>query len=253
MAQAQQQPQQTGQKQQQQPQQRAPYNYTKHKGGTTGSASSASSANGSTSSGSQKQQQGPGIGATMKRQMPDATLHHPPIVMFAIGGIGTLAGTGTNVWQMITTYIAFWSMLNPSHSPTDLQSQPMDVVICGLIAFSFQFALIMLCFRIDSAWKKKNATVTLPKTQAVVSTAIEVVQHVNLVMVWGALGFIVDTVGDYTFISIYTASLDPASATFIIFLYAVALYALSTVAFVRSIEFLWAGFRAADAVRASRP
>jgi hypothetical protein len=39
---------------------------------------------------------------------------------------------------------------------------------------------------------------------------------------------------------------------FIIFCYAVALYALSTIAFVRSIEHLWAGFAAADNLKRER-
>jgi hypothetical protein len=137
-------------------------------------------------------------------------------------------------------------MFNPRGTPVDPGKQPAIFMICGLIAVSFQFALIMLVFRLDTTWKKHKVTGNTSIKEAARSTAIELVQHVNLVMVWGALGFVVDTIGDYTFIAIYTALLDPVTSTFIIFCYAVGLYALSTIAFVRSIEYLWAGFAASD-------
>jgi hypothetical protein len=47
------------------------------------------------------------------RQVPDQTVHQPPGAMFVIGGLGVLAGFGANVWQMITTFTAFWTMFNP--------------------------------------------------------------------------------------------------------------------------------------------
>ena len=184
------------------------------------------------------------------RQMPDQTVHTPPGAMYIIGGLGVLLGFGANIWQMITTFTAFWTMFNPKGTPVDPGKQPAIFMICGLIAVSFQFALIMLVFRLDTTWKKHRVTGGAPgvkgTAQAMRSTAIEVVQHVNLVVIWGGLGFVVDTIGDYTFIAVYTATLDPVTSTFIIFCYAVGLYALSTIAFVRSIEYLWAGFAAAD-------
>jgi hypothetical protein len=183
------------------------------------------------------------------RQVPDQTVHQPPGAMFLIGGLGVLAGFGANVWQMITTFTAFWTMFNPKGTPVDPGKQPAIFMICGLIAFSFQFALIMLVFRLDTTWKKHHIVGSNPlqsTKEAIRATAVEVVQHVNLVMVWGGLGFVVDTIGDYTFIAVYTAMLDPVTSTFIIFCYAVGLYALSTIAFVRSIEYLWAGFAASD-------
>ena len=145
---------------------------------------------------------------------------------------------------------AFWTMFNPAGTPVNPGKQPVVFMICGLIALSFQFALMMLVFRLDTTWKKHRVTGTIPAVkrtaQQFKSTAVEIVQHVNLVMVWGGLGFVVDTIGDYTFISVYTAQLDPLTSSFIIFCYAVGLYALSTIAFVRSIEYLWAGFVALE-------
>lgn len=190
-----------------------------------------------------------GVHLSRPGQAPDRTILHPPIAMYTIGGGGCLLGLGANFFQMFTTFIAFWSLLNPGGSKVDLGKQPMDFFICALIAVSFQFALIMLTFRIDSAWKRKVASGGSTKGKALRSTAVEIVQHVNLITIWGGLAFIVDTVGDYTFISTYTASLNAGTAIFVVFLYAVALYALSTIAFVRSIEYLWAGFRAADTIK----
>jgi hypothetical protein len=217
--------------------QQQPRNYTKH---------------------GKQQQAGASKTRVFVRSLPDQTVHHPPGAMFAIGGLGVLFGFGGNIWQMITTFTAFWVMFNPKGTPVDPGKQPAIFMICGLIAVSFQFALAMLVFRLDTAWKKHRVVGNTPSEaakgtiQALRSTAIEVVQHVNLVMIWGALGFVVDTIGDYTFIAVYTASLDATTAAFIIFCYAVGLYALSTIAFVRSIEYIWAGFAAADNARRDR-
>src|SRR5258708_21547963 len=52
--------------------------------------------------------------------------------LFALGCIGVLAGILTNIWQMITTFVAFWSMFNPKARPFDFQRQPVIVAICGL-------------------------------------------------------------------------------------------------------------------------
>ena len=199
-----------------------------------------------------QQSGGPGHtkGHLFARQFPDQTVHQPPGAMFILGGLGILFGFGANIWQLITTFTAFWTMFNPAGTPVNPGKQPVVFMICGLIALSFQFALMMLVFRLDTTWKKHRVTGTMPAVkrtaQQFKSTAVEIVQHVNLVMVWGGLGFVVDTIGDYTFIAVYTAQLDPLTSSFIIFCYAVGLYALSTIAFVRSIEYLWAGFAAAD-------
>jgi hypothetical protein len=58
---------------------------------------------------------------------------------------------------------------------------------------------------------------------------------VPLVLIWGALGFIADTVGDYTFISLYSSDF------FLQFMYGTALYASSTIMLARAIEYIWAG------------
>lgn len=182
-------------------------------------------------------------GKPLQDKLPDETVHLPPIALFALGGIGVLAGILTNIWQMITTFVAFWSMFNPQARPFDFQRQPVIVAICGLIAFSFQLALMFLVFRLDKTWKKNKATGESP-SKAARDAVVEVVQQTDLVLIWSLLGFVVDTIGDYTFINLYTGSVDATTAIFLIFIYAVALYALSTIGFVRSLEYVWSGFAA---------
>ena len=186
---------------------------------------------------------GPKYGKPLQDKLPDETVHLPPIALFALGGIGVLAGILTNIWQMITTFVAFWSMFNPKARPFDFQRQPVIVAICGLIAFSFQLALMFLVFRLDKTWKKNKAAGE-STGKAARDAVVEVVQQTDLVLIWSLLGFIVDTVGDYTFISLYTGGTDAGTAIFLIFIYSVALYALSTIGFVRSLEYVWSGFAA---------
>ena len=123
-----------------QQQHKGPFNYTNKHAKHTGTTTS-----------------GPGVGLSGSRQMPDRTIHHPPIAMYFIGGGGVLLGLATNGWQMFTTFIAFWSLLNPNGMPVDVGKQPMDFMICALIAVSFQFSLVMLVFRLDTTWKRKTA------------------------------------------------------------------------------------------------
>jgi hypothetical protein len=179
----------------------------------------------------------------MADKLPDETVHLPPIALFALGGAGTIAGILTNIWQMITTFVAFWVLFSPKGRAIDFQKQPVLIAICTLIAFSFQLALAFLVFRLDHAWKR-NKVETENGGRAARAAVIEVVQQTDLILLWSLLGFVVDTVGDYTFISLYTAGADWATSAFLIFMYAVALYSLSTIGFVRSLEYVWAGFSA---------
>lgn len=178
--------------------------------------------------------------------LPDRTVHHVPGVMALLGGLGVVAGIAANGWQMFTTMTALYQMFTGKAAlPFDLSNITFD--ICVFIAFSFQLALLFLVFRIDTRWKRQQTGTSSAKKKRGRGTAsgygfaaIEVVQHLGLFGVWVGLAFIVDTLGDYSFIVARTTYADLISAAFLIFLYAVALYALSTLAFVRSIEYLWA-------------
>jgi hypothetical protein len=179
------------------------------------------------------------------QSMPDDTIFVPPISMFLLGGSGILVALGANIWQVFTSFTAFFSMFTQGSNyramkPLDqVGAQPLISIICALIAISFQLAVLFLVFRIERDWKNSKAK-KQNGVDAAKSTAIEIVQHVPLVLFWGVLGFIADTVGDYTFLNIYTDN------WFLLFMYGCALYASSTIMFARSIEYLWAGFVALE-------
>lgn len=112
----------------------------------------------------QQQQQKPGQKLNVTRRLPDNTVHNPPGAMLTIGWVGVAAGLGANLWQMLTTIFAFLLMFTAGRSSAINLS---DVLfwISALIAFSFQFALIMLVFRIDTTWKKHKVNGTGAKKQ----------------------------------------------------------------------------------------
>jgi hypothetical protein len=182
-----------------------------------------------------------GPSATRGQHVPDETIYVPPISMFLLGFGGIVVAICANIWQVFTSFTAFFTMFEQGRNfqamkPVDrLGAQPLISIVCALIAVSFQFAILFLIFRIERDWKESKAKTT-SGVDAAKNTAVEVVQHVPLVLVWGVIGFIADTVGDYTFLSLYTNN------WFLLFMYGSALYASSTIMFARSIEYLWAGF-----------
>lgn len=198
-----------------------------------------------------QQQSAPG---RFVRVLPDTTVHNSPGALLALGFLGVGVGILGNLWQPFTTFLAFWGMFNPAGSPVNLQKQPGIFFVCGVIALGAQFALLFLVFRIETPWKKHKVHGTTPgiSLAGAKATAVELVQHVSMIIVWGLLGFVVDTIGDFKFIGQYTSSLDFATSTFLIFIYCGFLYAFTTVAFVKSIEYLWAGFAASDNLKSQR-
>jgi hypothetical protein len=208
-------------------QQQAPKDYTRrfNKGGSSGGSTSSSTS------------------STAKPKGPDNVVHHPPIVLFGLGGFGFGAGILTNIWQVFTTFIALWAMFNVGSGNLNLnwqafwQRQPVVALICLLIATCAQYFLQLLVFKLDTTWKNERAE---GKTRggALVGATVRIVQQTDIITILSFLAFVVDTVGDFTFISLYTSSI------FLIFAYAVALYAFSTLGFVRGIEYLWAGWAA---------
>ncbi len=182
--------------------------------------------------------------------MPDQTVHQSPGAMAVLGWIGVVAGCGANLWQMYTTISAVYQMFTAGNAQPPIDPRNVTFDICFLIAFSFQFALLFLVFRLDTKWKKQQTGGTAGKKKGMMknygSAAIEVVQQLGLFAIWVGLAFVIDTLGDYTFIAARTVAADASTSAFLIFLYAVALYSLSTLAFVRSIEYLWAASAVKD-------
>src|SRR5260370_12602251 len=118
-------------------------------------------------------------------------------------------------------------------------SKPLKYVVAAFMATAMLFDILVLPFKIDTRWKKNTYGTNLSpidKMKGYGAAAIEVVQHVDVVTVYGLLSFGLDSLGDYTFIAGILQGLDFPSTLFVTFIYATSLYALSTVAFVRSIE-----------------
>ncbi|HEY5002035.1 MAG TPA: hypothetical protein VII61_02705, partial [Ktedonobacteraceae bacterium] len=165
---------------------------------------------------------GPTASARMGAAAPwghDSTVHTFPGAMFTLGGLLLFLGLTSNGWQLFTTFTAFWSMFNPTGTPVNAQKQPIVFIICGLIAIGAQVGLALIVWKIDKAWKRKSF-LSSSNMEAARSTAVEIVQQVGILDILCALSFIVDTIGDFTFIAIYTVGLGVATSAFITFLYA---------------------------------
>lgn len=188
---------------------------------------------------------GAGHSARTTRQAPDTTTHQAPGCLITLGIMVILVGTAGLCWQVFTTFSGLWMLLNPPGVPINYQAQPIVFIMCGLIAVSFEFALLLMIWRIDTQWKRHNAATPDGKKEGrMKALAVEVVQHVDLMMIWGALGFLVDTAGDYLFVAPYVAHVGAAYQVIFIFLYIVSLYAVTTIGYVRAWEYVWAGMAA---------
>ena len=181
------------------------------------------------------------------RLKPDSSIHVPPIAMYLLGGLGVVFGLGANCWQWFTTFSAMMDIMTPNGTRVSNASQPLKYVVAAIIATAMQFGILLLLFKIDTRWKKNTYGMNLSpidKMKGYGATAIEVVQHVDVVTIYGLLSFGLDSLGDYTFIAGILQGLDFPSTLFVTFIYATSLYALSTVAFVRSVEYIGSGLAA---------
>src|SRR6266516_4225768 len=126
-----------------------------------------------------RKQGGSGAGKSAKGQsMPDDTIFVPPISMFLLGGGGILVALGANIWQVFTSFTAFFTMFTQGSNYQAMKAidrvgaQPLISIICALIAISFQFAILFLVFRIERDWKD-NKVRNQSGVDAAKSTAIE--------------------------------------------------------------------------------
>ncbi len=107
--------------------------------------------------------QGPGGKTASGQSLPDDTVFVPPISMFLLGGGGILVALGANVWQVFTSFSAFFSMFTQGEDyqamkPLDrIGTQPLISIVCLFIAVSFQFAILFLVFRIERDWKNSKS------------------------------------------------------------------------------------------------
>src|SRR5260370_6234887 len=181
------------------------------------------------------------------RLKPDSSIQVPPIAMYLLGGLGVVFGFGANCWQWFTTFSAMMDIMAPNGTRVSNTSQPLKYVVAAIIATAMQFGILLLLFKIDTRWKKNTYGLNLhpiDKMKGYGAAAIEVVQHVDVVTVYGLLSFGLDSLRHYTFIPGILQGIDFPSTLFVTFIYAASLYALSTVAFVRSVEYIGSGLAA---------
>src|SRR5712692_4962590 len=81
-----------------------------------------------------------GAKTTRGQSIPDDTIFVPPVSMFLIGGGGILLALCANVWQVFTSFTAFFSMFTQGSNyqamkPIDrVGAQPLIAMVCMLIA-----------------------------------------------------------------------------------------------------------------------
>src|SRR5262245_20427661 len=99
-------------------------------------------------------------GTAQSATQPEPMAHVPPGSLFVLAAFGIAIGIGSNVWQGFTTFAAFlhlfvdgpvYRALGPAGPRTAL---PVLLIVCLLIAVSFQLSILYLVFRIERSWKE---------------------------------------------------------------------------------------------------
>jgi len=175
---------------------------------------------------------------TVVLAMPDETLHQPPLAIFLFAGIVIFVSLLANIWQPFTTYIAIHAKIVTGATYTKMNTQGQlgseaPITLIGIvIAVGAQLGVLYFVFRVKDEWMRKAQGTS--SSGNIVHTAIEISQHIGLVMIWVGAGFLIDTVGDITFIGLYTH--DPI----IMLAYMLLLYSISTVGLVGGLHLLQA-------------
>jgi hypothetical protein len=87
--------------------------------------------------------QGPGEKTASGQSLPDDTVFVPPISMFLLGGGGILVALGANVWQVFTSFSAFFTMFTQGDNyqamkPLDrIGAQPLISIVCLFINWEY--------------------------------------------------------------------------------------------------------------------
>ncbi len=182
----------------------------------------------------QEQRQGPFASFAPDEDEP---VRHPPWFIFGLAWCLIIQGLLANCWQVITTVIALFALFSigtlkgPSYVGVFLISVGMAV--------SFQLGLLSFAFRVHTEMKK--VTIDGHKVK---DTAVAMMQNHRLITFWAVVCFTFDTVGDFTFINLLTNN------SFLIFAYAAALYASSTIMLSKGLEKHWAASIAYQKFRA---
>jgi len=168
------------------------------------------------------------------------SIHHPPWFTNTLAWMGIVTGALGNVWQVVTSDIAYQHMVvtNSTFMSMAPQGQAGSQLVIQIFSFAvsfiFQLALMYFVFRIAQEMKETKAETGLKGMEAIKHTAVRVIDHQKALLIFTVIAFAYDTLGDYTFITIY------ANDPFVIFTYAAALYAASTILFSKALEKQWA-------------
>jgi hypothetical protein len=172
------------------------------------------------------------------------TAHTSPWLMFFLGGLCLLIAIMTNCTQIWTSFSAFLTMLTTGsvflHLKSADQSRalPALLVIAGVIALSVQTGVLMVAFRVDVTWRKARAEGNAKILQQAAATAVELAHQPTLILIYGAICFVANCLGDYGFIFTYSDS------ALVLFFWGLVLTAGSTLGLMEGSQYLWSGYRA---------
>ncbi len=166
--------------------------------------------------------------------------HHPPWFTNGLAWFGIIIGLGGNLLQIYTSDIAYQQLIRTNEvwlrmgKAGQAGAEPVIQLICAGVSVVFQLGLMYFMFRITQEFKNTKAIPGLKGMEAIKHTAVNIIDHQKVLLLWTIIAFVYDTLGDFTFINLYT---DDA---FSIFIYTAALYAASTILLSKALEKQWA-------------
>lgn len=170
--------------------------------------------------------------------IPSSAADLPPAAGFVLGGLGILFFACGNAWQVFTSYVAFLrqfeegSIYKSMAAADQFRAVIVIQLVCALLAISYQIGLLYLAFQIKRTYDRESEG-RAGHGAAIAATALTIASNVNLLIFWGVISLVMDTVGDYYFVGIYTNS------PFLLFAYGVALYASSTIMGMYAMQYVW--------------
>jgi hypothetical protein len=165
--------------------------------------------------------------------------HQPPWFTSGLAWFGIVVGLLANGLQVYTSDIAYQHMISTNEVFMHMNKAGQDAsqftiqLICFGVSLVFQLGLMFFVFRITNEMKNTK-TPGMKGMDQLKHTAVSIIDHQKILLLWTVIAAAYDTLGDFNFIGLYTD--DPLS----IFIYAVALYAASTILLSKSLEVHWA-------------
>ena len=178
-------------------------------------------------------------------------IHFSPLLAILLGGVGVLAGLGSNCFQVMTTMNAFLIMLMTSPFYVNmLKRDPAHAV--GLIstfngssfvlAVFIQLGVLFFTLRVAHTFKEQIATKQGSTSgriqQASRSTAVQIAHNRDFLFYYGIACFLANCLGDYGYVYSFTDNIE------FLGIWGIVLTATSTLILALAAEFLWAGYNA---------